>query len=360
MEKQAFLAQLRDLANIQGTPGQEMNVVKALVDLLSPYADKMEVDHMGNIYAYLQGNKPGPTMMVSAHSDEIGCVVRDIDNNGFLRIERTGGVIESLLIGRKVNVNGHFGVVGVKAGHLQTPEERKRIPSIYELYVDVGASSKEEVLEMEIDIGDPITYISEIDQFTNQDLICGKAIDNRSCCVLLVQLFKDLFNEKDFAGTLVGVIATQEEVGLRGAKVATYKVNPDFALVLDTIPCADTPDSLNSGYPVGIGRGPVFPALAGGAVRGNLMSPQVKNLLIRYAKQLEIPYQLAVMSGATTDLAAVHLEREGILAGAITFARRYSHSPVEVADLRDFELGFTLLKKIVTDVDNWGDMSFIK
>ncbi len=355
-----FLEQLREVASIQGTPGQEMNVVKSLVDLFTPVADEIDVDHMGNIYAYLHGNKPGPKMMVSAHSDEIGCVVRDVDERGFIKIERTGGMIESLLVGRKVNVNGHFGVVGVKAGHLQTAEERKSIPSIHELYIDVGASSKEEVHTMGIQIGDSISYISEIEQFTNPDLVCGKAIDNRSCCVLLLELFKDLFNEKDFSGTLVGVIAVQEEVGLRGAKVATYKVNPDFALVLDTIPCADTPDSINSGYPVGIGKGPVFPALAGGSVRGNIMSPQVKNILIRYAKELDMPYQLAVMTGATTDLAAVHLEREGVLAGAVTFARRYSHSPVEVADLRDFELGFALLKRVITDVDSWGDLSFIK
>ncbi|MBM7660967.1 endoglucanase [Bacillus mesophilus] len=359
MEKSEFLEQLKTLAAIQGAPGQEMNVVRTLVEQFSPYADSVEVDNMGNLYAYMKGNKPGPTVMVSAHSDEIGCVVRDIDERGFIRIERTGGMIESLLIGRKVNVNGHFGVVGVKAGHLQTAEERSRIPSIYELYVDVGAASKEEVHNMGIQIGDQITYVSEIEQFTNPDLICGKAIDNRSCCVLLLQLFKSLHSEKNFAGTLVGVIAVQEEVGLRGAKVATYKVNPEFAIVLDTIPCADTPDSLNSGYPVGIGRGPVFPALAGGSVRGNIMSPQFKKLLIRYANELDMPYQLAVMTGATTDLAAVHLEREGVLAGAITFARRYSHSPVEVANLRVFEQGFMLLEKMILDNENWGELGFI-
>jgi putative aminopeptidase len=359
MKKEVFIEELKKLASIQGTPGQEMNVVKTLVEWFSPFSDSIEVDHMGNIYATITGQKPGPTIMLSSHSDEIGCVVRDIDEKGFIRIERTGGVIESLLIGRKVNVNGHFGVIGVKAGHLQTPEERKRIPSIYELYVDVGASSKAEVLSMGIEIGDPITYISEIEHFSNPDLICGKAIDNRSCCVLMLHLFKELYQERNFAGTIVGVIAVQEEVGLRGAKVAAYKVNPDVAIVLDTIPCADTPDSLNSGYPIGIGKGVVFPALAGGSVRGNIMSPQMKKLLIRYANELNIPYQLAVMTGATTDVAAVHLEREGILAGAVTFARRYSHSPVEVAHVGDFELGYALLITILTDSENWGELSFI-
>ncbi|TFB14225.1 hypothetical protein E3U55_13650 [Filobacillus milosensis] len=190
MQKKEFLDQLRMLANIPGTPGQEMKVVQELVMNFESVSDCVEVDQMGNLYAYLDGDKPGPKMMVSAHSDEIGCIVQRIDDNGFIRIEKTGGVLESLLVGRKVNVKGHFGVVGVKAGHLQTPEERKRQPATSELYVDVGAKSYEEVLEMGIQIGDSITYISEIEQFTNEDLICGKAIDNRSCCVLLVELFK--------------------------------------------------------------------------------------------------------------------------------------------------------------------------
>jgi putative aminopeptidase FrvX len=190
------------------------------------------------------------------------------------------------------------------------------------------------------------------------NLICGKAIDNRSCCVLLLELFKCLQN-KEFSGTVVGVIAVQEEIGLRGAKVATYKINPDYALVLDTIPCADTPDSYGSGYPVGIGRGPVIPALAGYWAQGNLMSPQMKNLIIRYAEKMDITYQLAVMAGATTDIGSVHLEREGIQSGAITFARRYSHSPVEVADLNDFEQGLKLLEAMLSDIENWGDLHFI-
>ncbi|GAA0372287.1 M42 family metallopeptidase [Bacillus horti] len=358
MFKQIFYDQLKELASIQGGPGQEQDVVKKLVEWFTPLSDHVEVDRMGNLYAYKKGTSPGPTIMVSAHSDEIGCVVRDIDERGFLRLERTGGMIESLMVGRKVNVNGHLGVIGVKAGHLQTPEERSKVPSIYSLYVDVGASSKEEVNELGIQIGSPITYMSDIEKFTNPDLICGKAIDNRSCCVLLLELFKKL-QDVQFAGTLVGVVTVQEEVGLRGAKVAAYKVNPDYAFVLDTIPCADTPDSLGSGYPVSIGKGPVIPALAGGSVRGNIMSPQIKALIVKQAENLGLPYQLAVMSGATTDAAAVHIEREGILSGAITFARRYSHSPVEVANLNDFEQGLTLLEFLIRENQEWGDLNFI-
>jgi putative aminopeptidase FrvX len=357
MFKENFYNSLKELAAIPGSPGREHHIVKRIVELIKPYADHVEIDHMGNIYAVLEGQKSGPTIMVSSHSDEIGCMVSAIDEKGFLRMERTGGMLESLLVARKVHVNGHFGVVGVKAGHLQTAEEKTKIPKMENLYVDVGAKSREEVLAMGINIGDSVTYISDLERFSNQDLICGKAIDNRSCCVLLIELFKKL-QDKDFSGTLVGVIAVQEEVGLRGATIASYKINPEYAIVLDTIACTDTPDGNH--YPIGIGKGPVLPLLSGGGARGNIMAQQMKELIISFANQLNISYQLSVMPNGTSDLSAVHLVKEGILAGALTFPRRYSHSPVEVADLSDFENGFLILEEMIRNSDSWGSLSFLK
>jgi putative aminopeptidase len=356
MFKEHFFTSLKELAAISGGPGREQLVVKRMKELITPYADSVEIDHMGNIYAVLEGHTPGPKIMVSSHSDEIACMVSAIDDKGFLRMEKTGGMIESLLVGRKVNVNGHFGVVGVKAGHLQTAEEKTKTPKIENLYVDLGACSREEVLSMGINIGDSITYISDLDRFTNQDLICGKAIDNRSCCVLIIELFKKLQDRK-FSGTLVGLIAVQEEVGLRGATIASYKINPDYAIVLDTIACADTPDGNH--YPIAIGKGPVLPLLSGGGVRGNIMAPQMKDLFTRFANELNIPLQLSVITMGTSDLSAVHLVREGILGGALTFPRRYSHSPIEVANLNDFEQGFLLLETMIKESDRWGSLSFI-
>jgi len=355
MFKEEFFTSLKELAAISGSPGREHQVVKHIVEQLKQYAD-VEVDHMGNVYAILEGNKPGPTVMLSAHSDEIGCMVSAIDDKGFLRMERTGGMMDSLLVGRKVEVNGHFGVIGVKAGHLQTASEKTKVLPVEELYVDIGAASKEEVLEMGVNIGNAVTYISDLDRFTNQDLICGKAIDNRSCCVLIVELFKKL-QDKDFSGTLVGAVTVQEEVGLRGALIAGYKIDPDFAIVIDTIACADTPDGNH--YPIKIGKGPVLPLLSGGGARGNIMSMQMKDLVISYADKVNVPYQLSVTPSGTTDLSAIHLVKEGILGAAITFPRRYSHSPVEMANLQDFEDGFVLLEAMLRDSGNWGKTAFI-
>lgn len=356
MFKDSFFEKLKELSAIQGLAGQEQLVVKRLVELMKPLADELEVDHMGNIYAYLKGNKPGPTIMVSSHSDEIGCIIRDIDDRGFIGVEKLGGVSEQMLPARKVIVNGHLGVVGTKPGNFQYGGDGTKGADIKDLFIDVGAKSREEVHEMGIQIGDPVTYYSELERFTNNDLIVGKAIDNRSCCALLVELLIAL-KDRNFSGTLVAVATVQEEVGLRGAKVAAYKISPDFAIIIDTIPINDTPHG--RGYPLKIGSGPVLAVMQGDRTRGIVMTKKMKDLVLRYSRELDSPVQLSAMAGGTCEIAAVHLEREGILSASLSFPRRYAHTPVEMADLNDYETGLKLLEGMLRDVDNWGDMSFI-
>lgn len=327
-----------------------------MVELMKPLSDKLEVDHMGNIYAFKEGHKPGPTIMVSAHSDEIGMIVREIDEKGFIGMEKLGGVSDQILPARKVNVNGHLGVIGTKAGNFQYGGEGLDAVNIHELFIDVGAASYQEVLNMGINIGDPITWISGLERFTNSDIICGKAIDNRGCCALLIELLESLKDGK-FSGAVVAVVTVQEEVGLRGARVATYKINPDFAFVIDTIPINDTPHG--SGYPLEIGRGPVIAVMQGDMNTGIVMAQKMKDLISHYSKELKLPTQLSAMSGGTCEIAAVHLEREGIMAGSLSFPRRYAHTPVETASLNDFEIGLRLLEAMIKDNENWGSMSFI-
>lgn len=356
MFKDNFFTCLKELSSIQGVPGQEHLVVRKMRELLSPLVDKLEVDHMGNIYAYKKGNKPGPTIMISSHSDEVGMIIREIGETGFIGMEKLGGISDAILPARKVDVNGHLGLVGIKAGNFQYGGEGPSKVDIKDLFIDVGAKSKQEVLRMGINIGDPVTWVSELERFTNSDRICGKAIDNRSCCALLVELLKS-FEDGKFSGTLVGVVTVQEEVGLRGAKVASYKVNPDFAFIIDTIPINDTPHG--QGYPLEIGKGPVLAVLQGDSTQGIVMARQIKELILRYSETLDLPTQLSVMPGGTCEIAAVHLEREGILSGSLSFPRRYAHTPVEMADLNDYETGLHLLEGIIRDYENWGDMGFI-
>jgi len=331
-----------ELCRIPGAPGFEQQVVAWLAERMRSYADELQVDGMGNLYALRQGAADGPSLMISAHSDEIGGVVRAIEPGGFLRFNKLGGVLDALLVARKVMVGGHLGVVGIKAGHAQTDEERSRVLAYTKLYIDVGADSEAEVREMGIRIGDPVTYVNDIQRFTNSDRFCGKAIDNRLGCVVLLELLKSLEGVQ-LAGDLHAVVTVQEEVGLRGAHVAGYRVYPSCCIVVDTMPCGDTPDmGADQVLPVGIGQGPVFRLVS----RGDVTHHGMKRLLIETAEAEEIPYQLVVHDRSTTDASAIHLQREGIPTGIVTIPRRYSHTPVELADANDMLHTLRLLQAL--------------
>lgn len=350
--KERLFELTRELCRIPGAPGFEHEVVAWLVDRYRPLLDTLEVDNMGNLYGVLRGRQPGPDVMIAAHSDEIGGVVRAIEPGGFLRFNKLGGMVDALLVGRKVMVGGHFGVVGVKAGHAQSDAERSSVPNYTKLYIDVGASNADELQQMGIRIGDPVTYVSEVQQFTNPDLICGKALDNRLSCIVLLLLLESL-QERNFNGNLHIVVTVQEEIGLRGAKVAAFRLNPTYAIVVDTIPCGDTPDMAgDSSLPIGIGRGPVFRLVS----RGDVMNLGMKQALIEAAETGNIPYQLVVHDRSTTDASAIHLEQRGIPSGIITIPRRYSHSPIEVANLNDIVSTLRLLEVIVQRTGNIADV----
>ncbi|MCW5851497.1 MAG: M42 family peptidase [Anaerolineae bacterium] len=330
--KKDLIATLRDLTRLHAPPGFEQPVVRHLRNLLTPLADEVYVDAMGNLFALRRGRAEHPRFMISAHSDEIGGVVKSILPGGFLRIDRLGGIVDSLILGRKLWVNGHLGVVGVKAGHLQSAEERGRVLPMDALYVDVGASSADEVARMGITIGSPWVWLSELEAMTNPDRLVGKAIDNRISCAVLVQVFEAL-RGVELDGTLIGLVAVQEEVGLRGAKVAAEHAAPDYAVVVDTFLSGDTPDvDYYREMPTRIGAGPALLL----ANTGHIGQAGVNRLLEEAAGRAGVTLQHATIIGkSNTDAATIHLAREGIPTGGLGICRRYSHSPVEVLDIND-------------------------
>lgn len=334
MEKEFIIRYLVPLLKLNGVSGREAAVIRYMEKELSPLVDNLQIDPMGNIFAVKHGKK-GPKLLITSHSDEIGLFVKSIEKNGFLRFEKMGGVQDNLLQGRLVKVGRHFGVVGVKAGHLATEEERSKVKKASELYIDVGASSEEEVRAMGIVPGTPVTFVQEPQFLTNQDLLVSKSIDDRVGCAVLLALLHDLKNQS-FNGEVHIVITVQEEVGLRGAAVAAYQVNPDMALALDTIPAGDTPDvNFTRELPVSIGKGPVFQVMSGGSGRGLIADTTVLNMLVEAARRAKVPYQTTTFTGGNTDATAMHLARAGVPSGAITIPRRYSHSPVEMLNLND-------------------------
>jgi len=237
----------------------------------------------------------------------------------------------------------------VRAGHVQTPDERLKAPPLRDLYIDLGCNSAAEVRALGVAVGDPVAYESDAVRLANPDRISGKAIDNRIACAVLVRLL-DRLQGAALGGTIHVVVTVQEEVGLRGAQVVTYRLNPDYAIIVDTLPAAGTPDiSYTRELAIDIGAGPVIPLVSGGGGRGNIMHPALKRLLLETAAREGIPVQPAIFTQGNSDVAAVHLVREGIPAGVVNIPRRYSHTPVETADLNDAANALRLLEAVARD-----------
>lgn len=348
-----------DYAAIDAVSGHEQRLVRRLVDDLRPFVDVVTVDPFGNVVATRLADEDAPTLMIAAHSDEIGAVVKAIEPDGTIRFAPIGGVVETLLVGRAVSINGHPGVIGVKAGHISSPAERLTAPAMRDLYVDVGFDAASDVAQLGIRTGDPISYVAPVRCLSNPDRISGKAVDNRISCAMLVEMAKRLHGTK-LPATLHLVVAVQEEVGLRGAQMITHRLNPTAAIVVDTMPAGGTPDvSATRDLSMEIGKGPVITLVSQSTRAGAIMQPGMRRFLEGVAEEAGVPYQLALFYGGNSDAASVHLVRDGIPTGIVNLARRYSHSPVETADLNDAANALLLLEKAATSFDGAVDLSFL-
>ncbi len=216
------------------------------------------------------------------------------------------------------------------------------------VYVDLGATSATEVAAMGIRIGDPWVWLSELEPLSNPDRLVGKAIDNRVSCAVLLQLFRELQGQ-DIAGTLIGVVTVQEEVGLRGARVAAQRAAPDYAVVIDTFMSGNTPDvDEYREMPTGIGRGPVN-LLANSS---HIAQTALKQMLEAAAERAGVNLQPATVIGKSgTDAGAIHLAREGIPTGGLGICRRYSHSPIELIDINDVVGTVRMLQEMVATME---------
>ncbi|MEX2501359.1 MAG: hypothetical protein WD336_03195 [Trueperaceae bacterium] len=353
-----ILERLETLAALDGVSGQERSVVAHLQRELTPICDEVTIDAVGNLYAVQRGAVDGPTVMVAAHTDEIGLIVKSVEPTGFLRFEKVGGVIDALLAARLVRVNGHLGVIGMKPGHYQSADEQRSVRPHTEMYVDIGAASAERVAELGIEPGDPIAFVSEVVTFGHDaPLVAGKAIDDRLGCAVLWEVLEA---GPPPAGTFVAAFTSQEEVGLKGAGIAGERIRSDLGLALDTMPSGDTPDmDFARDLNVAIGAGPALQVLAGPGGKGFLLPPAVKTYLKRTAAHAGVPLQLNAFTGGNNDAATIAWSGTGVPAASICLPRRYSHSPMEVADLRDADGANRLLRAVVDGMDDLPSFDFL-
>jgi endoglucanase len=330
---------LKKLSNAPGVSGFEEEIRKIITDELKDHVDEIEADSMGNIIAVKKG-KNGKKIMLAAHMDEIGLMVRFIDKNGFIKFSKIGGINDQMLLNQEVIIHSKkgkiLGVIGAKPPHRMKPAEKKKVLEYENMFIDIGASSREEAEEL-ISIGDPVTIKHEFSNLRG-NLVTGKAFDNRVGCYVLVEAMK----RAKTSATIYGVGTVQEEVGLKGAKTSAFKINPDMAIALDVTICGDHPGIKFEDAPAKINKGPAI-ILTDASGRGIITHPMVKKLLIEAANEEKIPYQLEVSEGGTTDATAIHLTREGIPTGVLSVPTRYIHTPVEVASLEDIENTIKLL-----------------
>jgi len=359
--KDGLRTTLRDLLELHGVSGFEQPLVGYFERRVADLADDVGVDRYGNVTAIVRGRHERPRLMLSAHLDEIGFIVKGIEPSGFLRFDRLGGTADALLLSRRVSVNGHFGLIGSKAGHLQSGAEQARPASVTDLYIDVGADSAADVARLGIQVGDPVTFIGELAEFSGGDRVCGKAMDDRMGVAILLQVLAELRGQTPY-GTVQAVGTVLEEVGLRGAIMAAYRLEPDYAIAIDGLSAGDTPDSSpTQDIAVVMGRGPVvLLAASTGAFRGSIAHPAMKRHLLASAAAADVPVQLAThLTRGSTEAASIHLVREGIPTISVGVPRRYSYSPNEMIDLNDAAGAVRLLARFVTDMERHGDLGFV-
>lgn len=335
---------LKKLTEAPGISGFEDEIRNLMMDELEGHVDEMEVDNMGNMIALKKGKEGGKRVMLAAHMDEIGLLVRYIDKEGFIKFSKIGGINDQMLLNQEVTIhtsNGTVtGVIGSKPPHRMKESERKKIIGYEDMFIDIGASDREEAEGM-VKLGDPIIINQKFAEL-GKTLVKGKALDNRVGCAVLIEVMK----QAETDATLYGVGTVQEEVGLKGAKTSAFKINPDMAIALDVTISGDHPGIKEDEAPAKAGKGPAI-ILADASGRGILTHPKVKELLISAADEEGIPYQLEVSEGGTTDASAIHLTREGIPTGVISPPTRYIHTPVSVVNVEDVENAVKLILAVL-------------
>jgi len=346
-----MLKTFEKLVEIPGGSGFEEKVIEFITVELKRSLPDVSVDPMGNVIGKIGKGKK--SVMVCAHSDEVGMLVKYIDPRGYIYFDLNGMIDERVLLSTKVDIctdkGIYTGVVGVKNRHLLTAEDLKRTISISDIWIDVGAESAEEVKRWGIEIGDPIVFHPNF-QKIGKDTILSKAIDNRAGCAILIDLAERMKSKKiDYQ--LFFVAATQEEVGSRGAQVAAQTLGPDMAIVIDTVPASDpiTPPQQATSE---CGKGPVIRSMDVNALGwGTIYSKKIRQRLIQTAIKNRIPHQKDIFR-TWTDASTIHTSGRGIPCGGVYIPRRYSHSPIELVKWSDVEKTADLLYLFLKDLNS--------
>jgi tetrahedral aminopeptidase len=338
---------LAKICSIPGASGFENKVRDFIEKEIKDYVDFIETDNMGNLYAVKKGTKD-KKVMVAAHMDEIGFIVKHIDDKGFVRFHTLGGFDPKTLTSQRVIIHGKkdiLGVMGCKPIHVMTADERNKVAKIEDYFIDLGLS-KEEV-EKHISIGDSITR--ERDLVEMGDCVNSKSLDNRVAVYILIEVLKNL-KDKKIPYTFYATFTVQEELGLRGAKIAGHKVNPDFGFGLDTTIAYDLPGAATHEYVTELGKGTAIKIMDASAVCDTRMVRFMKKV----ADKNKIKWQPEILTAGGTDTAGIQsMAKDGCITGAVSIPTRNLHQVIEMANKNDIDDSIQLLTKCIETMDDF-------
>ena len=340
--KERLRSRVAELTSIIGVSGHEWDVAKYIFDAIKDDVDTIEQLPNGIIVATKKGAHPGPRVMVSAHMDEVGYEVKSVSPQGYLYFDQIGGATIACLPGRRVLVKGEKGVVkgvvGIRAGHLLTPEQIAKAQTVTQSYVDICVGSREEAEALGIHAGAQIVPDSPLESIgPDGDYICTRAADCRALCAVIIETLKELKAE-DIHGEVVAAFNIIEETTVKGIAAATNKYPCEYGLFLDTIPCGDVPDvDFGKELPVALKKGPVLlhsQLFTGLGLRAG-SHPKLVEAVRNAAEKTGANHQEFAFNGAGYVTDAVGAVLTGMAVVTLALPRRYSHSPVELFHMND-------------------------
>ncbi len=375
MEKSSLLF-LEELCNSFGPSGFEREPIRLMKKYVEKFSDDIRQDKLGSLLFYKHGETERPVIFLPGHVDEVGFVVSGVNGKGFLTFNPVGGWFDQVLLGQRViirtNKGDVQGIIAARPPHLLLPEERNKVVQKSSMFIDIGCSNKKEAEEMGIRIGDPVVPYSHFSTIkkkvfgnNNKDntakgvteLAIGKAFDDRIGAFIAAEVVRRLTEENiPHPNTVIGAATTQEEVGLRGARTASWVADPDVSFVLEVDIAGDVPGIEEHQAPAVMGKGPGILTFDSSLIP----NPALKEYVIETAKKSDIPYQLSHVARGGTDAGVIHIQRAGCPSLVLGIPTRHIHSHVGILSLDDVENCIKLVIGLIKGLDQKTGESFTK
>jgi endoglucanase len=343
---------MKDMMEAFGPSGFEREVNSLFKKHMEPYADEVITDKLGSVGFVAKGSSDRPRVLITGHTDEVGFIISSVTDEGFLTFNQLGGWFDQVLLGQRVVIRGSkgdvYGIIASKPPHILSEEERKKVVEKKDMFIDVGATSRQEAEESGVKVGDPVVPYSTFQLIQNGKVAMGKAFDDRIGAFVFAEAIKRMKAQKiGHPNTIYGVATVQEEVGLRGAQTIAHVVDPDVAIILEVDIAGDVPGIKPQDAQAKMGKGPSLLTFDAGMIPNQ----PLKDWVIEVARQSQIPLQLSQMKGGRTDGAPIHMSRAGCPTVVISVPTRHIHSHSGLLSLKDTENTVRLIMELAKRLD---------